>query len=83
MDKNKKGFFQKIKDLFVRNKINDDEFSAQPKDRLIFGLFSFKKNIKKCIFMLDFKVNFNVNIWLGEQKYGLHNKASVRYDRAQ
>lgn len=33
--------------------------------------------------MLDFKVNFNVNIWLGEQKYGLHNKASVRYDRAQ
>ena len=33
--------------------------------------------------MLDFKVNFNVNIWLGEQKYGLQNKTSVRYDRAQ
>lgn len=28
MDKNKKGFFQKIKYLFVRNKIDDDEFAT-------------------------------------------------------
>lgn len=47
MDKNKKGLFQKIKDLFVRNKIEDDEFATSGEEVHILTASEVRASLEK------------------------------------